>query len=136
MTLEHERKNKTYQITNLNDHLEKFLRTLESDATISNYRHVIRDFIQYLKNNNVSKLTEDNATDELNSYLIYLNKNTNLKSVSIDNYCNRIKSFLNRCLRLNIGKTTWGQNDKSIARAMAEMGRIGKYYRLGDLSIS
>ena len=55
--------------------------------------------------NNVSKLTEDNATEELNSYLIYLNKNTTLKSVSIDNYSNRIKSFLNRCLKLRVGKT-------------------------------
>ena len=36
---------------------------------------------------------------------------------------------------LNIGKTTWWQNDKSIARVMAEIERIGKYYQLGDLSI-
>ena len=105
MTLEDERINKTYMIINLNAHMERFLRTLESDATINNYRHVIKDFIQYLKDNNVTKLTEDNATEELNSYLIYLNKNTALKSVSIDNYSNRIKSFLNRCLKLRVGKT-------------------------------
>lgn len=105
MTLEDERINKTYMIINLNAHMERFLRTLESDATINNYRHVIKDFIQYLKDNNVTKLTEDNATEELNSYLTYLNKNTKLKSVSIDNYSNRIKSFLNRCLKLRVGKT-------------------------------
>lgn len=105
MTLEEERRNKTYLTINLKDHMEKFLRTLESDATINNYRHVIKDFIAYLKDNNVDKLTEFNATEELNSYLTYLNKNTALKSVSIDNYCNRVKSFLNKCLKLNIGKT-------------------------------
>ena len=105
MTLEEERRNKTYLTINLKDHMEKFLRTLESDATINNYRHVIKDFIAYLKRNNVDKLTEFNATEELNSYLTYLNKNTALKSVSIDNYCNRVKSFLNKCLKLNMGKT-------------------------------
>ena len=105
MTLETERKNKTYLTINLNAHMERFLRSLESDATINNYRHVIKDFIQYLKDHNVDKLTEDNATDELNSYVTYLNKNTTLKSVSIDNYNNRIKSFLNQCLKLNVRKT-------------------------------
>ena len=105
MTLDDERKHKTYLTINLNAHMERFLRTLESDATINNYRHVIKDFIQYLKDNNVEKLTEDNATEELNSYVTYLNKNTNLKSVSIDNYNNRIKSFLNQCLKLNVRKT-------------------------------
>lgn len=105
MTLETERKNKTYLTINLNAHMERFLRSLESDATINNYRPVIKDFIQYLKDHNVDKLTEDNATDELNSYVTYLNKNTTLKSVSIDNYNNRIKSFLNQCLKLNVRKT-------------------------------
>ncbi len=105
MALEDERKTKTYLTINLTDHMEKFLRSLESDATINNYRHVIKDFIQYLKDNNVSKLTEDNATEELNSYVTHLNKNTTLKSVSIDNYNNRIKSFLNQCLKLNVRKT-------------------------------
>lgn len=105
MALETERKNKTYLTINLNAHMERFLRTLESDATINNYRHVIKDFIQYLKDHDVDKLTEDNATDELNSYVTYLNKNTTLKSVSIDNYNNRIKSFLNQCLKLNVRKT-------------------------------
>lgn len=105
MSLVTERKNKTYEIINLEEHMEKYLRSMESDNTISNYRHVIKDFIQYLKDNNVSKLTEDNAADELNSYVTYLNKNTALKSVSIDNYGNRIKSFLNQCLKLNVGKT-------------------------------
>lgn len=105
MTLDDERKHKTYLTINLNAHMERFLRTLESDATINNYRHVIKDFIQYLKDNDVEKLTEDNATEELNSYVTYLNKNTDLKSVSIDNYNNRIKSFLNQCLKLNVRKT-------------------------------
>ena len=48
MTLEDERKHKTYLTINLNAHMERFLRSLESDATIDNYRHVIKDFIQYL----------------------------------------------------------------------------------------
>lgn len=102
MTLHTERRYKEYLTINLEAYMETYLRKKKSDATINNYRHVIKEFIQYLKDNNVSKLTEDNATDELDSYTIYLNKNTNLKSVSIDNYANRIKSFLNKCLKLNV----------------------------------
>ena len=35
----------------------------------------------------------------------------------------------------NIGKNTWWKTDSSIERVMAEIERIGKYYKNGDLSI-
>ena len=106
MTLNNERITKEYLTINLPSYMEIFLRRLKSDATINNYRHVIKDFIKYLEDNNVDKLTELNATDELDSYTVHLSKNTNLKSVSIDNYANRIKSFLNKCLKLDVRDNT------------------------------
>ena len=106
MTSTNERITKEYLTINLPSYMEVFLRRLKSDATINNYRHVIKDFIKYLEDNNVDKLTELNATDELDSYTVHLSKNTNLKSVSIDNYANRIKSFLNKCLKLDVRDNT------------------------------
>ena len=106
MTLRDEKSIKKYQTINLKKHMEVFLRNRKSTATADNYRHVITDFIQYLKDNDVEELTVDNATDELDSYLIHLHKTTTLKSVSIDNYSNRIKAFLNKYLKLEIGETT------------------------------
>lgn len=97
---------------NLPQHMAIYLRNKKSDATIGNYSHVIKDFIKYLEDNNVEKLTENNAEDELNSYTAYLNRNTELKSVSIDNYGNRIKSFLNRYLKLSVGKTDKYSNSR------------------------
>lgn len=106
MTVKSERLTKEYLTINLPSYMETFLRKLKSDATINNYRHVITDFIKYLQDNNVEKLTEINATDELDSYTIFLSKNTDLKSISIDNYANRIKSFLNKCLKLDVRDNT------------------------------
>lgn len=88
-----ERKNQTFKVSNMEQHINKFLNIQVKDTTRHNYEIAIKNFKEYLENNGVDELRNDNHKTIIQEYKSYLLNQGKLASSSIDNYILRIQSF-------------------------------------------
>lgn len=84
---------KIYKTEDLEYFLREFLELQTKETTRKNYELIIKDFILFLKINNVAAITQDNAETNIKLYRSKLQKLQELASSSIDNYTLRVQSF-------------------------------------------
>ena len=110
--LEHERKIKVYQTSNLIKHIHNFINLQDMETTKENYKILLDKFYNYCLKNQIKEITLNNSENIIKEYKANLINNTNLASSSINNYILRLQSFFNylgmptRIKKLNNGNSS------------------------------
>lgn len=109
--LDNELKQKTYQVQYLEYHINNFIDYQYKDTTKENYKHPLKKFNKYLLNSSIVELREDNINQTVKQYRKYLDKGTDLKPSSINNYITILRVFLHQQLNLETNKIKKLNND-------------------------
>ena len=93
--LEHEIKNKVYQISNLNKHINNFINLQYMETTQENYKILLDKFYNYCLENQLNEININNCENIIKEYKANLINNTSLASSTINNYILRLQAFFN-----------------------------------------
>jgi len=102
--LDNELKQKTYRVEYLEYHITNFIGYQYKNTTKENYKHPLQKFNKYILSTPIVELREDNINQTVKQYRNYLDKSTNLKTSSIDNYITVLRVFLNQHLNLQTNR--------------------------------
>ena len=93
--LEHEIKNKVYQISNLNKHINNFINLQYMETTQENYKILLDKFYNYCLENQLNEININNCENIIKEYKANLINNTSLARSTINNYILRLQAFFN-----------------------------------------
>lgn len=106
---------KNYKLENLPDHITKFVNLQYKKTTKNNYQIGLTKFYKYLTNTETKEINQANINLTIKEYKSSLENKSKLKSTSIDNYTEIVKTFSKSYLELKlqkIKKTNTGKTKK------------------------
>ena len=106
---------KNYKLENLPDHITKFVNLQYKKTTKNNYQIGLTKFYKYLTNTETKEINQANINLTIKEYKSSLENESKLKSTSIDNYTEIVKTFCKSYLELRlqkIKKTNTGKTKK------------------------
>lgn len=102
--LENELTQKIYKVENLENHINNFVEVQDKNTTKETYQITLTKFYNYLTNNYIKELNQNNSTRIIKEFKSTLKNSNKLASTSIDNYIRITRIFCNNYLDLKVKK--------------------------------